>query len=174
MLHATKKPPKTFPFILIILAHSWRGQNRHSFTDPTGHKSRSKMKSKSLLNASNSGSKSAETQVAVWGCLQLYWVFFWGFLSVFVTVIEEKAWVFIRGDAEWLQWVDVWVSQHIQLWHTHAHTRTLRSTEEDKNSNKHSVRLSKRERERRPEWERQQWRDTCRQAGWDMWFPAVN
>lgn len=74
-------------------------------------------------------------------------VFFWGFLSVFVTVIEEKAWVFIRGDAEWLQWADVWVSQHIQLWHTHAHTRTLRSTEEDKNSNKHSVRLSKRERE---------------------------
>lgn len=57
---------------------------------------------------------------------------------------------------------------------TMTHTRTLRSTEEDKNSNKHSVRLSKRERERRPEWERQQWRDTCRQAGWDMWCPAVN
>lgn len=31
---------------------------------------------------------------------------------------------------------------------TMTHTRTLRSTEEDKNSNKHGVRLSKRERER--------------------------
>lgn len=119
-----------------------------------------------LLSESSSGREKAETHdLDLKISASKLGFSFWGFLWIYVTLFEITAcviWGFIRGNGKWSGFSElIWLrgmsaSQHIPC-----------DTQRDKNSN--TVRLTQKKRQnRKRDDKRRQWREMCRQAGWDM------
>lgn len=151
--------PHAFTLILIILGNSWKGKTSiPSWTHQPSSRKQNKPKSSPnaacLSSDSSCGRNRAETEVpALKRSAAKLGFFFWGFLCVYVTVFRVMAcviWGFIRGNGEWSGFTELiwlwWTSASLHIQSTDIHI--LCNRDEDKNSNRDTVRLSMKERQK--------------------------